>query len=109
MPELRGLLLPPPANAPSGVVAVLQSTSGARAPCSLRASDDAVAGDILTFAAKGAVVIVTGKPGEFDFTVTGVRADGRRRAADEDAADVDELAVDVWSHVTWRSVPAREK
>ena len=108
--ELRGVLALA-TNAPTGVLAVLNSRSGTRPPCNLRASDLAVAEDIQFFAAKGVVVIVAGKPGPV-FTVTEIWADGlrRRKAHGYDAGEKAEEKKDgVWSSLTWGSVPAREK
>jgi hypothetical protein len=107
-PELRGLLLPAPPDAPPGVVAVLQSTGGTRALCYLRAVDDAVAGDIQAFAAKGAVVIVSGTPGENAFTVREVRPEGLRRKTQENQAEKERYSIP-WSLVTWGRVPARDE
>lgn len=106
--ELRGVL--EVTNAPAGVVAVLQSRSGTRAPCRLRAIDPGVADDIRAFAAKGGVVIVTGAPGPETFTVTAVREEGKRRRRPEgDDTTPDEPTDGAWSHITWGSVPAKDK
>lgn len=108
--ELRGVLALPATNAPADVVAVLQSRSGTYAPCNLRSPDGAVAEDIRTFAARGAVVIVTGEPGVEEFTVTAVRADGKPRKKDPDEdADGAEKTESIWPHITWGSVPVQEK
>ena len=107
--ELRGVLMLA-TNAPTGVLAVLNSRSGTRPPCDLRASDLAVAEDIQFFAAKGVVVIVAGKPGPV-FTVTEIWADGlrRRKAHGYDAGeDAEEKKDSAWSGLTWGSLPARE-
>jgi hypothetical protein len=108
--ELRGVLALPATNAPADVVAVLQSRSGTYAPCNLRTSDGEVAEDLRTFAAKDAVVIVTGEPGADGFTVTAIRADGkpRKKGSDEDA-DAAEKTESIWPHITWGSVPVQER
>jgi len=109
--ELRGVLVLPATNElAGGVVAVLDSRYGTRNPCRLQASDAGVADEIRAFATKGGVVIVTGAPGPEAFLVTAIRADGKPRpkAPDGDTGS-EETKEDVWSGITWGSVPAREK
>ena len=106
--ELRGVLEMATTNVPTGVMAVLYSRSGTRAPCFLRAANAAVAEDLQIFAAKGTVVIVAGVPGEEKFTVTAVWPDGKRRRkgyGDED----DNRKTNAWPSITWESVPAHDR
>ena len=107
--ELRGVLTLPATNAPAEVVAVLQSRGGTRVPCNLRTSDGEVAADIRAFAAKGAVVLVTGEPSAEVFTVTAIRADGKPRRVHEGDADTAEKKEGFWPNVKWGSVPVQDK
>jgi len=108
--ELRGVLVLPETNAPTDVAAVLQSRSGTFAPCNLRTSDGEVAEDIRAFAAKRAVVIVTGEPGADGFIVTAIRADGKpRKKNPKEDADAAEKKESIWPHITWGSVPVQER
>ena len=106
--ELRGVLELATTNAPAGVMAVLCSCSGTRAPCFLRAANAAVAEDLLTFAAKGKVVIVAGVPGEEKFTVTAVWLEGKRRRKGY-GDDAEDRKTNVWPSITWESVPAHDR
>ena len=112
--ELRGLLTLAETNAPAGSIALLNSRSGTRAPCYLRTRDAAVADDIRTLAAKGAVVIVAGQPCANGVLVTAVWPEGKRRPKSQDEAmqmdDHDSKAApDRWPDITWGSPPARDK
>ena len=108
--ELRGVLVLPATNAAAGVVAVLQSRSGTRAPCMLRTSDADVAADLRTFAARGAVVFVAGEPGADGFAVTAVWAEGKpRQKGHAGDANVEEKSTGVWPGITWGGVPTGEK
>ena len=101
--DLRGILSEPASNATSNVVAVLNDWRGERKPCMLTTTNATLVHEIREFVAQGVTVVVTGEPGADAFTVTGIRADGRKaRGGDAQSTD----SKDALPVITWGGVPS---